>query len=167
MAEAAKADDPSSGFNWNGLSKFGVLEEKVRSVERSIEEIKADFGSIEIQIHNLHKDVLDSRAPNWGVISGWVVVMFLAWGLVISPIQDNIKEIKTSLREMVPRETHLEKWAEADKQMLEIKSKLLLLETTKLSKDEMLERLANVNAKIDELNARIASLRQSSKSGGR
>jgi len=164
MAEAAKADDPSAGFRWDGLSKFGVLEEKLRGVERSIVEIKTDFNSIEIQIHDLHQAVIASRNPQWGVLSSCLGVLLLIvsgiWWLAISPIQDNIKDIKIAMHEVVPRETHLLKWAETDKEILEVRSELKMLDATKLSKDDMLERLANVNAKIDELNSRIASLRQ-------
>ena len=173
------ADDPMVKGDWAGVSRFGALEQKVISLDQSIieiktnflkihdesvKEIKEDFKSLELQLSELHKAVAASRIPNYAVMAAVGTVLLAAitgiGNMALDPMRQNIFEIKETMKTIVPRETHLFKWAEYDKQILEIQAELKLLDTTKLKASDMVDRLADLKSKIDDLNGRLEQLRK-------
>jgi hypothetical protein len=108
--------------------------------------------TLEKQIVALRADVLAATQAKFVGLSqlvvALVVVMGALWGLAIKPISDSIIEIKDSLKTMATKEEFL--MFEADVKSLDVR---------KLDRTEMVDKIAALDARIEEMNRRLARIK--------
>jgi prefoldin subunit 5 len=136
-----------------------VLKEKMMYIDEDIKEIKLNHREISKKIDDLQFMVLQNGKTNWvgiSTIGGVILAVIIGLSnLVFSPIQSDINTIKETVKTMVPREEHMAKWAAYDKEIIHLQDDIKALDASKMSRQEVEELKAALNARIAELNSRL------------
>ena len=144
----------------SGISNFSVLEQRMDHIERGFVDIRDDIKSLRNEIMSYHKP----QWQTWGIMAGLFMSMAVgAYTLAVIPIRDDIFDVKSSIKNMVPREEHMTKWAMYDKDVLEIKADIALLKADvghKLDRVDVEQLRADLKAKIDELDDHIEAAKR-------
>jgi hypothetical protein len=108
--------------------------------------------TLEKQIASMRGDVLAAMQTKYVGLSqlavALVVVLGALWGLAIKPISDSIIEIRDSLKMMATKE-----------EFLMFESDVKALDVRKLDRTEMTDKIAALDARIEEMNRRLARSR--------
>jgi uncharacterized coiled-coil DUF342 family protein len=136
-----------------------VLREKILHLSEDIKEIKMDHREVSKKIDDLQNIILQSGKPNWvglAIIFGVLITIMVGMSnLAFDPIRSDITLIKETLKTIVPREEHMNKWAEYDKEIIRLQDSIKSLDSSKMGREELEELKATINARIEELNSRL------------
>ena len=126
-SERERPDDLASGENGAGRSNFGALKERVNNIDRRLGELVFSLEKVSFTIQEAGK-------TKWTTITGLASVVFAAlagiWLLVIIPIKDDIKDIRSVA---VTRDNEHGRESYVDKELLRFEAEL----KDKASKDDL------------------------------
>lgn len=119
-----RADDKNGD---SGQSNFGALQERVLNIDKRLGDIVDRFDKLTDAIHEVGK-------TKWTTLTGFALVAFTVlgglWLLVVIPIKDDIKDLRTGT---VSKDSDVGRSAYVDKEMLRLEGAL----KDKASKDDL------------------------------
>lgn len=124
---------------------MGALQQRLFHAEDKLLEIKGELRELNLSIKELNGTISNMGKPKWQV---WIgastlicVVTAAAWGLAISPISDRLKSMEIAANGFVPREVHIEKWAQIEKAIQANQNEIRRLDERSATKGDI-DRLA-------------------------
>jgi hypothetical protein len=98
---------------------FVDLRRRVIHAEDRLSEIKSELRELNSSVKEPNNTVANMSKPHyqtWGIFGTlFCTVTAGVWWLAISPINDRVKAIEVASSVIVPREVHIEKWAEINR----------------------------------------------------
>ncbi len=130
---------------WGRASNLGRLEQRVVHTENDVAEIKNGLRSLDMSIKDLNSVIANIGKPQyqiWGVFGTlFCTITAGAWWLAINPINERVRYIESII---VPREVHVEKWAQADRETLRLESEIASLAT----KDDLNRLIIEIDRRL-------------------
>lgn len=124
-----RADDDNGGGH--GMTNFGVLSVRVDIIDKRLGELIAGLEKLNATLHEASK-------PQWVVWTGFMTVLCIMlgalWALIIIPIKDDIRDLKTA---SMTKEMGDEKLGQLGKQIAELQGNIKTLDVIKAGRDEL------------------------------
>jgi hypothetical protein len=102
---AVKTDDGANGTRTQ--LNFGVLQERVANFDRRLVELSASLERTNVALNKATEVMASLGKTKWPVLfAGGTLICVVtagAWGLAISPINDRMKDDRTSVKESIQR----------------------------------------------------------------
>jgi len=144
----AQVDGPSS------LTNFGVMQERVANFDRRFAELAASLEKTKVALDKATDAISSLGKPKWSLwLSTGALISLVTggvWGLAISmaisPISDRVKSLELASTTIVPREMHIEKWAQAKEDMNRLENEI----SQRASKDDLNRMAFDLLQKIEK-----------------
>jgi hypothetical protein len=132
-----QVDGPGSPTN------FGALQERVRNIDVRLGELTEAVKEATMAMSLLGK-------PKWQVWIGLGTLVVGAsvamWNLAITPVSDRVRALEMSAMTIVPREVHIEKWAQNKEDFQRVENEIL----QRATKDDLNRMAFDLLQKIEK-----------------
>lgn len=124
---------------------LGELKQRVLHTEEKLTEIKVELRDLNISIKELNSTIANMGKPKWQVLLGAGTLICLVtggiWTLVITPLSDRVKAIESTY---VPKDTHLERWAQEKEDLQRIENSI----KDRVSKDDFNRLIIDIDKRL-------------------
>ena len=148
MTDASRADSQVDGPG--SPTNFGALQERVRNIDVRLAELATSLRETNMAVREATQAMAGLGKPRWSVwIGGGTLICIVTgamWGLAISPIIDRVKVLEAMSLTIVPREVHIEKWAQIKEDMQRIENEI----SQRASKDDLNRVIIEIDRKLSK-----------------